>query len=115
MSAEYRLAGGGTGRTTASMWSRRLLGVSARYTGPEGSLRIFNYVMPSAYHRMTVTRGGRRTHERVAGEATYTHQLRAFAAAVLDGGPNLTPPSDSVRTMELIDAAYRAAGLAPRG
>ncbi|MFG2040139.1 Gfo/Idh/MocA family protein [Dactylosporangium sp. NPDC048998] len=115
MTAEYRFPNGATGRTVASMWSRRLLSISATYTGSEGSLKIFNYLMPSAFHRLTLTRAGRTTHERVPGEATYTHQLRAFAAAVLDGGPNLTPPEDSVRTMELIDAVYRAAGLSPRG
>ncbi|MEV8514547.1 Gfo/Idh/MocA family oxidoreductase [Dactylosporangium sp. NPDC051484] len=115
MTAEYRFPGGATGRTVASLWSRRVLSLSASYTGSEGSLKIFNYLMPSAYHRLTLTRAGRTTHERVPGEATYTHQLRAFAAAVLEGGPNLTPPEDSVRTMELIDAVYRAAGLSPRG
>jgi predicted dehydrogenase len=115
MIADYRFPGGATGRTIASMWSHRLLRISARYVGTEGELRIFNYLMPSAYHRLSVTRAGRTTREKVPGEPTYTHQLRAFAAAVLDGGPNLTPPEDSVRTMELIDAVYRAAGLAPRG
>ncbi|WP_426514244.1 Gfo/Idh/MocA family protein [Dactylosporangium sp. McL0621] len=115
MVAEYRFPGGATGRTTASLWSRRVLDLSARYTGSEGSLKIFNYLMPNVYHRLTVTRAGRTTREKVPGEATYVHQLRAFAAAVLDGGPNLTPPEDSVRTMTVIDAVYRAAGLNVRG
>jgi hypothetical protein len=34
---------------------------------------------------------------------------------VLRGGPNLTPPADSVTTMEIIDAVYAAAGLPLRG
>ncbi|WP_432995454.1 Gfo/Idh/MocA family protein [Dactylosporangium sp. CA-233914] len=115
MTAEYRLPGGATGRTAASLWSRRVLNVSASWTGSEGSVKIFNYLAPSLYHRLTVTRGGRTTHEKVPGEATYVHQLRAFAAAVQDGGENLTPPADSVRTMSVIDAVYRAAGLPVRG
>ncbi|MFI5907884.1 Gfo/Idh/MocA family protein [Dactylosporangium sp. NPDC051541] len=115
MVADYRFPGGATGRTTASLWSRHVLSLSARYTGTEGSLKIFNYLIPSLYHRLTVTRGGRTTHERVPGELTYRHQLRAFAAAVRDGGPNLTPPEDSVANMAVIDAVYRAAGLDPRG
>jgi hypothetical protein len=58
---------------------------------------------------------GRRTVERVRGEATYTHQLRAFLAAVNgDQAANLTPPADSIATMTLIDAAYTAAGLPVR-
>ena len=41
--------------------------------------------------------------------------LDAFCAAVLRGAPtNLTPPTDSVATMRVIDAIYRTAGLALR-
>ncbi|MGI5241651.1 Gfo/Idh/MocA family protein [Dactylosporangium sp. CA-139066] len=116
MTASYTFPGGATGATTASLWSRRLLSLSARYTGSEGSLKIFNYVMPSAYHRLTVTVAGRTTHERVPGSATYVHQLRAFAAAVAgDASANLTPPPDSIANMTVIDAVYTAAGLTPRG
>ena len=42
------------------------------------------------------------------GKATYRYQLQAFAAAVRDGGPVLTPPSDSLANMRVIDAVYRA-------
>src|SRR5204863_7627061 len=115
LSAEFRFPDGATGRATASMWSARLLDVSATVVGDAGRLRVFNYVLPQAYHRLTVRSRGRTLRERVPGDASYTHQLRAFVAAVRDGGPNLTPPDDSVRTMALIDAAYRAAGLPPRG
>jgi predicted dehydrogenase len=51
----------------------------------------------------------------VRGESTYTHQLRAFAAAVLGGSPAPTGPDDAVANMRVIDAAYRAAGLRVRG
>jgi predicted dehydrogenase len=110
MVADYRFPSGATGRTTASMWSRHVLGISARVTGERGELRIFNYLMPQVFHRMTVN--GRSV--RVPGGGTYTYQLQAFADAVLRGGPNLTPADDAVRTMGLIDDAYRAAGLSPR-
>lgn len=53
--------------------------------------------------------------ERVRGEATYSYQLRAFAAAVLRGEPVLTTPQDAVANMHQIDAIYRAAGLPLRG
>jgi predicted dehydrogenase len=53
--------------------------------------------------------------ERVPGEPTYTCQLRAFASAVLRGTPVLTPPSESVANMRVIDAIYRKAGLRVRG
>ena len=48
------------------------------------------------------------------GGPTYGYQLEAFRAAVQEGAPTLTPPSDSVANMHVIDAIYRAAGLEPR-
>jgi predicted dehydrogenase len=98
----------------ASLWSRRLLGISARVWGDAGWLRVFNYIVPSAYHRLTWHSGGRTHRERVPGEATYTHQLRAFVAAVRDGAPVPTSARDGVATMAVIDDIYRAAGLEPR-
>jgi predicted dehydrogenase len=115
LTAGFAFPDGTTGRATASMWSARLLDVSATVVGDEGRLRVLNYVVPQMYHRLTVRAGGRTHRERVPGEASYTHQLRAFVAAVRGAGPNLTPPDDAVHTMGLIDAAYRAAGLHPRG
>ncbi|MEP6626275.1 MAG: hypothetical protein ABJC79_17640, partial [Acidimicrobiia bacterium] len=49
-----------------------------------------------------------------AKKATYAYQLEAFAAAVTDGAPVLTPPADAIANMSVIDAIYRAAGLEPR-
>lgn len=116
MTATFRFPTGATGRITASMWSRRLLGMSAKVQGTRGSMRVFNYLMPHTFHRLRLTVDGKTSHERIAGSTTYGYQLRAFADAV--GGntaANLTPPADAVITMELIDAIYRAAGMHPRG
>jgi len=57
---------------------------------------------------------GTRT-EYVRGDATYTHQLRAFAAAVRQGTPVPTGPEHGIANMKVIDAVYTKAGLAPRG
>jgi predicted dehydrogenase len=111
MTAELRFDNGATGQVRCSMWSSRLLGVSAKVLGTAGELRIFNFVAPQAYHRLTVRSGGRRHSERVKGEPTYTCQLRAFTAAVRDGQSVLTPPTDSIANMTVIDAIYEAAGL----
>jgi predicted dehydrogenase len=111
MTAELRFDSGATGQVRCSMWSSRLLGVSAKVRGTVGEMRIFNYLAPQAYNRLAVRAQGRRRSERVKGEPTYTCQLRAFAAAVRDGGPVLTPPSDSIANMTVIDAIYEAAGL----
>ncbi len=115
MRAEFTFAGAGRGVLQCSMWSRRVLDLSAEVVGDRGRMRVFNYVAPQYYHRLSVTTGGRTRRERVKGEPTYTLQLRAFAAAVLRGAPLLTPADDAVVTMGLIDQIYAAAGLPRRG
>jgi predicted dehydrogenase len=111
MTAQFSLPGGATGQIRASMWSSALLGIRARAIGEHGTLTVTNFVAPQVWSRFTATIDGRRRHERFDSEATYVHQLRAFAAAVRGEPANLTPPSDSVATMSLIDDIYTAAGL----
>jgi predicted dehydrogenase len=112
--ADLRWPDGRTGRVTASMWSANVLRLAAHATGDRGTMRVLNPLAPHLFNRLGVT--GRRP-ERVKGESTYTHQLRAFADAVTNGTPTATrtPPADSVANMRVIDAVYRAAGLRPRG
>ncbi len=64
---------------------------------------------------MTVKANGSRRVERLTRRPTYEFQLEAFCAAVLRGEPTLTPPSDSIANMRVIDAIYEAAGMKPRG
>jgi predicted dehydrogenase len=45
---------------------------------------------------------------------TYFHQLVAFREAIEHGAPFPTTADEGVRTMAIIDACYRAAGLEPR-
>lgn len=115
MSASFRFAGGVLGRMTASLWSGQLLRLDAKAVGDQGVMRVFNYVSPQTYNRLTVTADGYTRRERVRGEPSYTHQLRAFAAAVRHGDPVLTTPEDAVANMTVIDAVYQAAGLPRRG
>lgn len=114
MTALVRFADGATGRIRCSLWSRRVLNVSATVVGDTGNIRILNYVAPHIYHRLAVRSGTGRWTEKVPGEPTYTCQLRAFAAAIRHGAEVLTPASDAVRTMQLIDDIYIAAGMQPR-
>ena len=115
MTAELRFPNGATGRLTTSLWSRRLLDFSARVRGDKGELRVTNYLAPQLFNRLTVRTATGVRRERVRGGPTYTYQLRAFAEAVLNGGPVLTSAADAVVTMGLIDDIYRAAGMRPRG
>jgi predicted dehydrogenase len=114
MRADLRFAAGHTGRVTCSMWSSDLLRISARAVGERGELRVRNPLAPQFGHRIAVrTRDGRRT-ERLTRRPSYAYQLDAFVGAVRDGEPVLTDPADAIRTMSVIDAIYRAAGLPVR-
>jgi hypothetical protein len=52
--------------------------------------------------------------EHVAGDTTYTYQLRAFVQAITRGIPVPTDPIEAIANMRVIDAVYRQAGLHPR-
>jgi predicted dehydrogenase len=52
--------------------------------------------------------------ERLGTRPSYTYQLEAFASHVLHGAPLPIDTCDSVENMAYVDAAYRAAGMAPR-
>lgn len=115
LEAELRFPGGATGRITCSLFSSALLRIRARVVGERGELRVANPVAPHLWHRLAVRTPAGRRAERVPGEATYTHQLRAFADAVLGGGPVPTGGEDAIANMRVIDAIYAKAGLPPRG
>jgi len=114
MDARLRFADGRTAAITASMWSRTLLKMALRIEGERGEIRVFNPIAPHFYNRLTVRTPGGKTSERVAGESTYTCQLRAFVDHVRNGTPVPTGPDDAIANMRVIDAIYRAAGLKPR-
>lgn len=115
MDAELRFPSGVAGHFTASLLSSTLLRVEVRVTGELGEMRVLNFIAPHLYHRLTVVRPaqGRRS-EHVAGGATYTYQLRAFAEAITQGTAVPTGPAEAVANMRVIDAVYRQAGLHPR-
>ena len=79
------------------------------------ALRVLNPIAPHLYHRLTVATRRGTSRERVAGETTYTHQLRAFVHAVRQGVSLPTGARDGVANMRVIDAIYREAGLSLRG
>jgi predicted dehydrogenase len=115
MEAEMRFPDGVMGRMSCSLLSSALLRIGVRVRGDRGEMRVFNPVLPHVYHRLTVRTVEGTRHERVNGEATYVHQLRAFVARVRNGTPVPTGPEDSVANMRVIDAVYEHAGLRKRG
>jgi len=115
MRAELRFPSGHTGAISCSMWSTSLLRLHARAAGERGEMRVFNPTTPQLYHRLKVTVDGRSRVEHLPRRPTYEYQLEAFCAAVLHGDATLTPPSESLANMRVIDAIYRAAGMKVRG
>jgi predicted dehydrogenase len=115
MTAEFRFPSGATGTFTASMWSSSVLRITGRAWGDRGRLTMLNPIAPQFGHGLVVSIDGRRRLERFTRRPTYDFQMEAFCAAVLRGEPVLTPPSDSIANMRVIDDVYRAAGLRPRG
>ncbi len=111
MTAELQFPEGHTGRIRCSMWSARLLEISARVIGERGELRVFNPVTPQFVHRLTVRSADGKRVERFSRRPSYAYQLDAFAGAVLRGEPVKTTPEDAIENMTVIDAIYRAAGL----
>jgi predicted dehydrogenase len=115
MVADFAFADGRTGRITCALLSPILIRASARVHGDRGELFVINPVVPHFYHRLTLRNDvGTRT-ERLRGDATYTHQLRAFADAVRSGTSVPTNPDDAIANMRVIDAVYTKAGLPLRG
>ncbi|OBA62645.1 oxidoreductase [Mycobacterium sp. 1100029.7] len=111
MTAELRFDAGHTGRVHCSMWSRRLLDISAKVIGEQGELHLLNPAMPQMFHRLSIRTARDNRVETFPRRASYAYQLDAFAAAVLRGEPVKTTAADAIENMTVIDSIYRAAGL----
>jgi predicted dehydrogenase len=114
MDAHFSLPDGGRAHIGCSMFSSSILRMHVDVIGDNGKVSVFNPFSPQYGHRMkvTTTLGNRR--ERFSRKATYDFQLEAFVAAVEDGTSFPTTATDAIRTMELIDSIYLAAGLPAR-
>jgi predicted dehydrogenase len=114
MEAHFSLPEGGKARVRCSMFSSSLLRLHAEVVGSDGTLTVFNPFAPQFGHRVKVQTASGTRREKFSRRATYDYQLEAFVAAVEDGAPFSTTAADAIRTMELIDAIYTAAGLGLR-
>jgi predicted dehydrogenase len=116
MVADLRFPSGATGRIHCSMWSSSVLKLGARVVGGQGEMKVRNFTMPHLFGKVTVSTAAGTRSEVATKDRTYVRQLDAFCRAVQgEASANLTPPADSVTTMEIIDAVYTAAGLPIRG
>jgi predicted dehydrogenase len=116
LTAELRWASGVTGMITSTM-ERAEPGVSIwlRVVGERGTMLATNPLAPQ-HGGATITVESADGVQTIDADtsSTYFHQLVAIRDAIVDGAPFPSTADDGVRTMEIIDACYVAAGLQPR-
>jgi predicted dehydrogenase len=110
---ELGFPSGATGLSANTMTAAEF-SFTLRIVGTNGDVLVHNFIKPNEDDRLTIrTPAGTRV-ERHGTRTSYSYQLEAFAAHVLDGAPLPIDVADSVENMAYVDAAYRAAGLTPR-
>ncbi|MET0699938.1 MAG: Gfo/Idh/MocA family oxidoreductase [Mycobacterium sp.] len=105
--------GGATGHASHSMEADRYE-YTIRAVGGAGEALVHNFIQPDSDDRITITTATGTTVESLGTRSSYTYQLEAFAALVLEGAPLPIGLDDAVDNMAYVDAAYRAAGMDPR-
>ena len=98
----------------AGLCSAKIFACRARVDADDGFVDVWNPVAPQFGHRLRINTPRRQWSGRIAGEASYTHQLRAFLSSCATGQAPITDGHDGIATMALIDTLSDAAGLAPR-
>lgn len=110
---ELRFPSGATG-CSANTMTAEAFSFSMKVVGTKGDALAHDFIKPHTDDRITIrTPAGTRV-ERLGTRPSYTYQLEAFAAHVLDQAPLPIGVEDAVQNMHYVDAAYRAAGLSPR-
>jgi predicted dehydrogenase len=110
---ELAFPGGATGLSANSMVAEDRT-FSAHIVGTKGDVLVHDFIRPHLDDRITIRTASSTTVEHLGIRATYTYQLEAFAAHVLEGAPLPIDTADAVQNMAMVDSAYRAAGLASR-
>jgi predicted dehydrogenase len=117
MVARLEWGDGTTGTIQCSMIASGPPEIRLEVVGADAILHVVNPLAPQHGAHIEVREPDGRVEE-IAAEAldttTYQHQLGAFVEAVRSRVAPITSGDDSIATMELIDASYTAAGLAPR-
>jgi predicted dehydrogenase len=110
---ELAFPSGATGLSANSMVADDY-SFTLRIVGSKGDVLVHNYIKPQEDDRVTVRTPTGTTVEHLGTRPSYTYQLEAFADHVLHGTPLPLNTADAVENMAYVDAAYSAAGMAPR-
>ncbi|MFN7054301.1 Gfo/Idh/MocA family protein [Hyphomonas sp.] len=113
--AELRFEGRIPARLRTSMKPGQKFKALLAIEGSEGLLIADNPIHPTMGHLITLRRGGDVRRYTVDGQTTFDHQLAHVMDVLAGRAEPLTGGADAVANMALIDAIYRAGGLAPRG
>ena len=115
LEVEYEFEDGLTAKTIGAMNQRRF-DADMRITASNGELYVRNPLVPQHGNQVKLTINGEtQFDEELTRRPTYEYQLEAFVDAVRNGNDLPTDAHDAIKQMEVIDAAYTAAGLKPRG
>lgn len=117
ISTELEFPGGVTASVTASLrsqiWNWRAF---VKVTGENGTMTVLNPFLPQFFHRITIQTPSVRRRETVSrNPSTYACQLEVLIDSLRGGAAMPTDSLDGIKTMEVIDAVYSAAGLRRRG
>jgi predicted dehydrogenase len=115
MAVRLAFPGGATGWFESAFTLDGEFRADVHVSGEHGTVWVQDFIRAHGGHLVAVRDGSVLADERGAGDTTYAEQLRAFAAAAASGAAPPTSAAHAVTTMRLIDDAYRAAGLLPRG
>ena len=83
--------------------------------GDKAQLEVLNLVAPHQGHKLCLTKDGVAHDYQIKGDSTYDHQLEHTLSCIKGETKPLTGGQDAIDQMQLIDDAYKAAGLLPRG
>lgn len=86
-----------------------------RVTCEHGVVEAHNPMAPQRGNSLVVERRSERRERSIDGPGSFDHQLAHMIDVMTGRAAPLTGGEDSIANMALIDAIYRAAGMAPRG
>ena len=115
MEVDLEMTGGVPARMKCSMAQDAVRDAMFVARGDRGELTVINPVAPHQGNQITLKTADGVKQETIAGDTTYTYQLRAFIAQIRGGKTFPTNGAEGVINMSIIDDVYRAAGLPPRG
>jgi predicted dehydrogenase len=115
MAVRLAFPGGATGWLESAFTLDGDLRADVHVSCERGTVWVQDFIRAHWGHLVAARNGSVLADERGSGDTTYIGQLRAFAGAIVSGSSVPTSAVHAVTTMRLIDDAYRAAGLLPRG